>query len=119
MNVPLQITFRHMEPSLALETRIRELASRLEKFSKHIVRCHVIVEPPAHHKRQGLLFDFTLDIGLPDTQIAIRHAHPFDHSREDHYVALHDAFDAARRKIEDYERIRRGDVKRHREPVSP
>ena len=57
MSLPLQITFRHMDPSPALETRIRELATRLEKFSEHIMRCQVVVEPPAHHKHQGLLYD--------------------------------------------------------------
>ena len=113
MKLPLQITFRHMDSSPALEARIRELASRLEKFSAHITRCHVILEPPAHHKHQGLLYDFTIDITLPDEEIAIRHAHPADHSHEDPYVALRDAFRAARRKIEDYERKHRRDVKNH------
>jgi ribosomal subunit interface protein len=113
MKIPLQITFRHMEPSSALETRIRELASRLERFSAHITSCHVVVEPPAHHQRQGFLYDFRIAITLPDGEIAIRHAHPADHAHEDPYVALRDAFLAARRQLEDYERKRRGDVKTH------
>lgn len=111
MAPPLQITFRHMEPSPALETRIRELAARLERFSTHIMRCHVVVEPPAHHQHQGLLHDFRMSITLPDGEIAIRHAHPADHAHEDPYVALRDAFRAARRQLEDYERKRRGQVK--------
>lgn len=117
MIIPLQITFRHMDPSPALEARIRELASRFDRFSAHIMRCHVIVEPPAHHKHQGLLYDFRIDIKLPDGEIAIRHAHPADHAHEDPYVALRDAFRAARRRLEDYERKRRGDVKTHAEPA--
>jgi ribosomal subunit interface protein len=119
MILPLQITFRHMDPSPVLEARIRELAAKLEKFSEHITRCHVVVEPPAHHQRQGLLYDFRIDITLPDEEIAIRHAHPADHAHEDPYVALRDAFRAARRKLEDYERKRRGDVKRHSQPATP
>ncbi|HVS77562.1 MAG TPA: HPF/RaiA family ribosome-associated protein [Steroidobacteraceae bacterium] len=117
MKLPLQITFRHMEPSPALEARIRELASKLDRFSAQIMRCHVIVEPPAHHKHQGFLYDFRIDITLPDEEIAIRHAHPADHAHEDPYVALRDAFRAARRQIEDYERKRRGDVKSHIGPA--
>ncbi|HJS91568.1 MAG TPA: HPF/RaiA family ribosome-associated protein [Steroidobacteraceae bacterium] len=113
MILPLQITFRHMDPSPALEARIRELASRLDRFSQHIMRCHVIVEPPAHHKHQGFLYDFRIDITLPEEEIAIRHAHPADHAHEDPYVALRDAFRAARRRLEDYERQRRRDVKTH------
>jgi len=113
MRLPLQITFRHMSPSPALEARIRTLASRLDRFSGHIIRCHVIVEPPAHHQHQGFLYDFRIDITLPGEEIAIRHAHPADHAHEDAYVALRDAFRAARRRLEDYERKRRRDVKTH------
>jgi len=54
--LPLQISFRHMEPSPALETRVRELASRLDRFSRHIMRCHVVVEPLSGHQHQGALF---------------------------------------------------------------
>jgi cold shock CspA family protein/ribosome-associated translation inhibitor RaiA len=111
MILPLQITFRQMDPSPVLEARIRELAARLDKFSEHIMSCHVIVERPHRHHHQGELFDFHIDIRLPDEEIAVRRAHPETHAHEDPYVALRDAFRAARRKLEDYERKRRGDVK--------
>jgi ribosomal subunit interface protein len=117
MILPLQITFRHMDPSPALEARIRKLASRFERFSTHIMRCHIIVEPAAQHKHRGFLYDFRIDITLPDEEIAIRHAHAADHAHEDAYVALRDAFRAVRRKLEDYERKRRHDVKAHSEPA--
>ena len=125
MQMPLQITFRHMPASEALEARIRELATRLERFSAQIVRCHVIVEPVSHHQHQGALHDIHIDITLPDEEIAIRRARPSDHAHEDVYVAVRDAFLAARRKLEDYERRRRPDVQRHSEstrgriPASP
>ena len=111
MALPLQITFRQMEPSAAIEARIRELAAKLERFSTQIMRCHVIVEPLSHHQKQGALFEFHIDITLPGEEIAIRRAHPASHAHEDPYVALRDAFRAARRKIEDYQRKRRLDVK--------
>jgi ribosome-associated translation inhibitor RaiA len=113
MIIPLQITFRHMDASPALEARIRALASRLDRFSAHIMRCRVVVEPAAHHQHKGFLYDLRIDITLPDEEIAIRHAHPADHAHEDPYVALRDAFRAARRKVEDYERKHRRDVKSH------
>jgi len=117
MILPLQITFRHMDPSPALQARIRELAARFDRFSKHIMRCHVIIEPLPHHQHQGALYDFRIDITLPGAEIAIRQARPADHAHEDPYVALRDAFRAARRKLEDYERKRRGDVKSHVQPA--
>ena len=113
MQLPLQVTFRQMEPSAAIEARIRELAARLEKFSAQIIRCHVIVEPVSGHHHQGGLFDFHIVITLPHREFAIRRAKPHDHSHEDPYVALRDAFRAARRRLQDYERRRRRDVKGH------
>jgi len=113
MQLPLQITFRQMEPSPAIEARIRELAARLDKFSQQIMRCHVIVEPLPGHQHQGSLFDFHIDIRLPEREFTIHRARPADHAHEDPYVALRDAFRAARRKLQDYERRRRGDVKTH------
>ena len=106
-----------MDVSPALEGRIRELAARLDRFSEHVMRCHVIVEPSAHHKHHGFLYDFRIDLAVPDEEIAIRHAHSADHAHEDPYLALRDAFRAARRKLEDYERRRRGDVKSQRSAV--
>jgi hypothetical protein len=46
---------------------------------------------------------------VPDEEIAI----DLQPSEDDVYVAIREAFDAARRKLEDYERRRRGEVKAH------
>lgn len=111
MTLPLEITFRHMEPSPALESRIRMLVEQLARFSPHILRCHVVVQAPHQHSEQGQLFEFRLDIVLPGHEIAIRRTHPADHAHEEPYVALRDTFRAARRKLQDYERRVRGDTK--------
>jgi cold shock CspA family protein/ribosome-associated translation inhibitor RaiA len=115
VQIPLQVTFRHMEPSPALESRVRELTARLEKFSAQIVHCHVVIEAPHQHQQQGGLFDVRIDITVPGKEITIQRTRPIDPSRQDAYVALRDAFKAARRKLQDYERERRLDVKAHSE----
>ena len=114
--LPLQITFRHMDPSPALSARIRALVARLEKFDARISHCHVIVAPPPRHRRHGALYDFHIDIALPDKVIAVRRARSGTPAHEDPYVALRDAFRAARRRLEDYCRTRRGDIKSHSQP---
>jgi ribosome-associated translation inhibitor RaiA/cold shock CspA family protein len=117
MKLPLQITFRHMEPSPALEERIRKLMSRLDKFSAHIMHCHVVVEEPHQHGRQGSLFEFRIEITVPDEMIVITRAHDLNHAHEDAFVSLRDAFRTARRKLEDYERRHRQGIKAHVEPL--
>ena len=113
MLLPLEITFRNMEPSPALEARIRELAARLEKFSPHIVHCHVAIEAPHRHHHQGRLFNVALRITVPGHELAIHHTDATNHAHEDVYVALRDAFKSARRKLQDRERKVRRQVKTH------
>ena len=55
MQIPLQITFKDMDPSPAIEARIREKAAELERFFAHVSRCHVVVSSPHRHHRKGRL----------------------------------------------------------------
>jgi ribosome-associated translation inhibitor RaiA len=107
MRKSLQITFRHLDRSPALEARIRELAQRLGKFSAHITGCHVAIESPHRHRHQGNLFEVRIDVNVPGKDITIRHSHALSHAHEDPYIALRDAFRAAVRKLQDYEQKRR------------
>ncbi len=110
MQLPVQITFRHMDRSAALEDAIRDHADKLNAVHPRITSCRVVVEEVAAHKHQGKLFALHVDLKVPNHEIAVtRNEH------EDVYVALRDAFDAARRKLSDEARIERGEVKRHRE----
>jgi ribosome-associated translation inhibitor RaiA len=117
MQLPPQITFRNMAPSPALESRIRELTSKLERFSDQMIRCHVVVEAPHHqHHEKGALFDFQVDISVPGKEIVIGYTHTKDPAHTNPHIALRDAFRAARRQLQDYERIRRQEVKSHSQP---
>ncbi len=99
MKTPLQITFRDMERSDALETHIRERVDKLGQFFDGIVSCRVVVEQEAKHQQQGKPFNVRIDIGVPGKELIVdKQAH------EDVYVALRDAFDAAKRQLEDYAR---------------
>jgi ribosome-associated translation inhibitor RaiA len=112
MTFPLQITFRNMPTSPIFENRIQELARRLEKFSGHIMNCLVVIQQPHHSSRKGDVFDVHINVTVPGSLIVVHRAHAEDASHTDPYVALRDAFVAMRRKLQDYERIHRGDTKR-------
>lgn len=113
MQIPLQITFRNMEHSDAVEAKIRERAAKLEKFSDHITSCRVTIELPHQHHHKGNLFGVKVDITLPGKEIIADRKPDQDHAHEDAYVAIRDAFDAAVRQLEDYVQRRRGKVKHH------
>jgi ribosome-associated translation inhibitor RaiA len=113
MTFPLQITFRNMPTSRIFENRIRELARRLEKFSRHIVNCVVVIQQPHQRSRKGDVFDVHIHVTVPGSLIVVHRAHADDASHTDPYIALRDAFVAMRRKLQDHERIQRGETKIH------
>ena len=106
MQVSLQTTVRDFPQSEALEARIREKAAKLEEFHSHITICRVTVEELRKHHQQGRHFHVSLDVRVPGREIVVNRAH-----HEDVYVALRDAFDAAKRQLDEVARAKRGDVK--------
>jgi ribosomal subunit interface protein len=113
MKLPLQITFRNMEHSDAIEAEVREKAEKLDQFFEFIMRCHVVVEAHHKHHHQGNLIHVAIDITVPGHELVVSRDPKEHQAHEDAYVAIRDAFDAAKRQLEDYARKLRGDVKTH------
>lgn len=108
MEVTLQITTRDIPHSDALESHIREKAAKLEKFYPHIISCRIVIELPHKHHHQGRLYDVHIDITVPGGELVVNRV-----ANADVYVAVRDAFDAAKRQLEDYGRKQHGDTKTH------
>ena len=108
MQIPLQISFHGIEQSNALHDAIRKKAEKLERYYDRISSCRVVLEVAGHHKGKGNQFTVRIDMKVPGGEIAVTHEHDADVQ-----IALREAFDAARRRLEDYARTQRGDVKRH------
>jgi len=111
MQMPLQITIRDVPHSSALEAQIRERAAKLEAFHPRITSCRVTVEELGKHHHQGRHFRVHVDVRVPGKEVLVNRDH-----HEDVYVALRDAFDAAKRQLEEVIREMRGDVKVHEVP---
>ena len=116
MQNSLQITYLDMDPSEAVSATIRDKAAKLEHFEDNITRCRVTVEAPHKHHHKGRLFSVKIDITVPGEEIIASRCPQKHHAHEDIYVAIRDAFKAARRQLEDYGRRRRGKVKQHTLP---
>lgn len=111
MQIPLQITFHDVSHSEALDKHIREKAGKLERFYTGLMGCKVVVEQPGLHQHKGKPFNIRIDLTVPGAEIVVDRQQD-----EDVYVALRDAFNAARRKLEDYGRRQRLEIKTH-DPV--
>ena len=143
MENPLQITFRNMPPSPAIEDAIRQKAGKLDSYYDRILGCHVVVEAPHRHHHKGKAFLIRIDLKVPGGELVVNRARnrleaaklgdpelagqdlaeshePSKHAaHRDVYVAIRDAFNSARRKLQDYARKRRGEVKAHETQTSP
>ena len=115
MKIPLQITFRDMDQSDAVEKAVREKATKLEQFNE-IMSCRVVVRMINKHQHKGTLYQVSIDIKVPGAEIVVSRDRGVDHSHEDVYVAIRDAFDAARRQLQDHHRISHQKVKVHEMP---
>ena len=123
---------RHSTFPASSKQRILDRVSWLEQFYAGIVSCRVLVEAPDRHRRDGRHFQVTIELTVPHGKpIVISHApslHAWlkDAGAESHpkqsetdsvhryrHAAVQDAFDVARRRLQDFARRQRGAVKRH------
>ncbi|HEX9813047.1 MAG TPA: HPF/RaiA family ribosome-associated protein [Burkholderiales bacterium] len=116
MQIPVQIVFRDMKPSPAVEVNIRARVDKLQRFYDRIMSCRVVVEQRHRHGHKGNPFHVRIDVTVPNDELVVSRDPTQHQAHEDAYVAIRDAFDAIRRQLEDYVRRQRGDIKTHETP---
>ena len=131
MTLPVQITFRNMKPSEAVDARVREEVAKLETFHNGIMHCRVMVELPHRHHRSGDLYHVRIEMTVPGAELVVKreaslHAslrqsdtekqvksYEAQAAHKDVFVVIRDAFKEARRQLQDYARRMRGQTKVH------
>jgi ribosomal subunit interface protein len=112
MEIPVQITAHDFRLNPAMESEIRDKAAKLEMYFDRITRCRVVIKAPVGHHRHGGPYNVRLDVTVPGSELVVNRQ-----TDEDLTVAIRNAFDAMRRRLEDYVRQQRGDIKTHEEPL--
>jgi ribosomal subunit interface protein len=116
MQLTPEIVFRNVDRSDAVEAKVLERIAALERYYDRIMGCRVMIEEPHRRHTAGNLFHIRVDLTVPGREIVVRRDPPADHAHEDVYVAVRDAFDAVRRQLEDYVRVKGGSTKAHGTP---
>ncbi|HET8759578.1 MAG TPA: HPF/RaiA family ribosome-associated protein [Nitrospiria bacterium] len=114
MKHPLQITVRNMSLSDAAKTAIQDKAAKLEAVDAQIIGCRVLVELPHKHQHQGERYNVRIDLTIPGAELVIKRE-----GNEDLYVAIRDAFNAAKRRLRDRRRQQQIDAVVPREEAQP
>ena len=110
MRIPVEVTYRGLEPNPAIEEAIDKRVSTLEKYYDRITGCRVSVEAPHRSHRRGMRFRVRVDLTIPGAEI-VAESHEEDGAHEDLHVAIRDAFRACRRQLQDEVSLQRGYVK--------
>ncbi len=116
MQIPLQIRFRNIEPSAAVEAAVRKRAEQLERFDDRITSCLVTIEIGHKHRHKGNLYHVVIDVRTPSGEVVVSRMPNDKPAHADVYVAIRDAFNAARRQLQDKQREVQGKVKAHETP---
>jgi cold shock CspA family protein/ribosome-associated translation inhibitor RaiA len=129
MKSELQITYRNMKSSTEVEKWIRAEAAKLDTLYSRVMGCRVAVEVPHRHHRKGSPYHIRIDLTMPGGEIVVKRE-PNLNARARHLgepeskkqaevkvphkqlrQAINDAFRAAGRRLQDYARRQRGDIK--------
>ena len=119
MNAPLQIAFHNLPHSQVIESAIEEAAARLEAYHDRITSCHVVVDQPHRHHKEGNLFQVRVDLKMPGSELVVKREISGSLTRGDLLTVIQDAFDEMQRRIEESVNRRRGFVKTHEDPAPP
>jgi hypothetical protein len=125
------IAFRRIRGSDELEAGIRARLAKLETFCPSLVGASVLVELPERRRKLGNRYRVRIELTVPRQQIVVTHQAALraelrvrsdgktrkqdepDPGHRYAKVAVREAFEAARRRLQDYVRKQRGDVKTH------
>jgi cold shock CspA family protein len=111
-DLPCQVTLHGIGPDPIIEQDLRRKLAWLRRYSLRITGCRVTVDAPHRRRRKGRLYRVRVTLHVPRGELAVARNCSRHHAHEDLQVAIHDAFDAARRELMDYARLKRGQVKR-------
>jgi cold shock CspA family protein len=134
MQLTPTVTFRRIPEPRLLESAILERFAALEKHSSSIIGAHATLELADRRHRSGSRYHLRLELTVPGDVIVITHdgslrpelrarAGPrtrkqdeIDPGHRRAKVAIREAFEIARRRLQDYERHRQRAVKAHTPP---
>jgi ribosomal subunit interface protein len=100
--VNLQITFRDMPHSDAVEAHVSRRAAKLERLLTRIITCRVMVEAPHRHRTHGKRYHCRIDMMVPRDELVVGRNPADNLQHEDMHAAIDEAFDDAERLVVDY-----------------
>ena len=110
MQLPVNITYRGLNKTDALEQMILDKATRLDKFCDHISRCDVAIEQPNHAHKKGNEFRVRIDVTVPPGHELVAEEMQLDNGTHEPLAkVVHDAFKTMERQLRHLVERQRGE----------
>lgn len=114
MQIPLEVTFRDVRKTEAIEKLIMEKVAKLEKICDYMVSCRIAVEMPQRHQQTGNPFRVRIDIRVPQGhELIIKRESVQGKVSGTLPQTLREAFSAAGRQLKELVKRQRAEVKTH------
>jgi ribosome-associated translation inhibitor RaiA len=109
----VQITFRNLDASEAAEAQIERRSAELAQLTDRLTAVRATVSAAHRHQGRHGVYQVHIDLTVPGGPIVVNGEQGNDHTHDDLSLAIRDAFDAARRRLQDHLRRLDGKVKAH------
>lgn len=119
MQLPLDISYRNVDKTEALDTLIRDKATKLEEVCDHIMGCHIAIEQTHTNPDQGSPYRVRIDLTVPPNHEIVAEKSPDEGIQYDSLqMVIRDAFEAARRQLKELNEKQNNRTKSHPEQVT-
>jgi len=113
MPLDVQIFFHGLDHSPAVEAAVRRRAEELERLSDRLIACRVVLEAVDHRHHQHSRYRVRIELALAGHVVVADSGPGQHHAHEGIYVAIRDAFEAARRQLQDHKCRLDGQLAQH------
>ncbi len=93
MKPAVDVVYRDLESSAALNEIISKKLEKLNRFTDQIIHSRVVLDTPHNHKHKGKQFRASLELDIKGHPIAITQ------DNESIHLAVRDLFNSAERKV--------------------
>jgi ribosomal subunit interface protein len=93
MKSAVDVVYRDLEASSALNEVISKKLEKLNRYSDQILHSRVVLDTPHNHKHKGKQFRASIEIDIKGHPIAVTQ------DSENIHLAVRDAFNTAERKV--------------------
>ncbi|MBK8187513.1 MAG: ribosome-associated translation inhibitor RaiA [Cellvibrio sp.] len=95
MKPAVDVVYRDLDSSAALNEIISKKLAKLTRYSDQILRSRVVLDAPHNHKHKGKQYRASIELDIK--------GHPFAVTQDDEsiHIAVRDAFCTAERKVKE------------------